>query len=750
LSVIKYLFESKRTIITLAVIIAFLVLQTVCDLSLPKYTGNIVDVGIMQGGIENATPAEIRTESLTNLEMFMPDKDIKTIEKSYSKSNDGKTYILKSSASDDESIKKLDKIFGLPMTILAASELRNGSSDTADDAAVATPEDSVGTSDEQSIDINALRAGYAAGAVTKDKLLEIRAEAEKKVAELGDMTTNSAAISYVQAEYKAMGKNMKDVQIDYMKQAGFRMMLFTLGSAISAIVVCFLASYTAAGISRGLRRRVFFRTLGFSMHEMDHFTSASLITRSTNDIQQIQMALVLMMRIVLLAPIMGIGGIIMVAGTKSGMGWIVIAAVAFLLVVVISLIRITMPKFKMLQKLVDRLNLITREILTGLPVIRAFCREDYETKRFGAANDTLMKTQLFTNRAMSMMFPFMMLTMNGIGLTVVWFGGKSIDAGHLQVGDMMAFITYTIMIVMSFMMISMIAVFLPRANVAAERVNEVIAMPASVIDKPESELLHRDADSWRGEVRFNNVSFRFPDAEEDVLTDISFTAKPGETTAVIGSTGSGKTTLINLIPRMFDVTSGNITIDDTDVRDVSQHDLRSLLGVVPQKGILFSGDIASNIKFADDTGITDEEMERAAQIAQATEFIDDKDEKFESPISQGGTNVSGGQKQRLSIARAIAKDPKVFIFDDSFSALDFKTDKALRKALSQSLGDRTVMIVAQRISTILGADKIIVLDDEGKIAGIGTHKELLENCEVYREIATSQLSEQELVSSKLN
>jgi ATP-binding cassette subfamily B protein len=433
----------------------------------------------------------------------------------------------------------------------------------------------------------------------------------------------------------------------------------------------------------------------------------------------------------------------MVAGTKSGMGWIAVVAVAFLLVIMTGLIRITMPKFKMLQTLIDKLNLITREILSGLPVIRAFCREDYETNRFEKANNVLMKTQLFTNRAMSMMFPFMMLTMNGISLTVVWFGAKSIDAGNLQVGDMMAFITYTIMIVMSFMMISMIAVFLPRANVAAERVNEVFAMPFSVTDRPADKLVHKDSTDWRGKVEFNNVSFRFPDAEEDVLTDISFTAKPGETTAVIGSTGSGKTTLINLIPRMFDVTSGSITIDGTDVRDLSQHDLRALLGVVPQKGILFSGDIASNIKFADEKEISDSEMKRAADIAQATEFIDEKDEKYESHISQGGTNVSGGQKQRLSIARAIAKDPKIFIFDDSFSALDFKTDKTLRKALANALDDRTIIIVAQRISTILGADKIIVLD-EGKIAGIGAHKELLNTCEVYHEIAASQLSEQEL------
>jgi ATP-binding cassette subfamily B protein len=620
LSVLKYLLESKRSVQALIVIVCFLAVQAVCDLALPNYTSNIVDIGIMQGGIENAAPDEIRARSLEDLELFMPEADIRVVRDAYSESEDGKTYALKSSASNDESIKKLNEIFEIPMTMLMAG--------------------------------NATGVG------------------------------------------------------------------------------------AAAGISRDLRRRMYFRTLGFGMRETDHFTAASLITRSTNDIQQIQMALVLIMRIVLFAPIMAIGGIIMVAGTRSGMGWIVVLAVAFLLVVVISLIRITMPKFKMMQTLIDKLNLISREILTGLPVIRAFRRESHETARFEKANDALMKTQLFTNRAMSMMFPFMMLTMNAISVSVVWFGGESIDAGNLQVGDMMAFITYTIMIVMSFMMISMITVFLPRANVAAERVNEVLAMSPSVTDRPTGQLVKRE--DWNGLVAFNNVSFRFPDAEEDVLTNISFTANPGETTAIIGSTGSGKSTLVNLIPRMFDVTSGSITIDGVDVRDLSQHDLRGLLGVIPQKGVLFSGDIASNIKFADEAGITDEAMEKAAEIAQATEFVEAKDDGFASAISQGGSNVSGGQKQRISIARAVAKDPKIFIFDDSFSALDNMTDKALRKALARSLTGRTIIIVAQRISTIVGADKIIVLD-EGEIAGAGTHRELLETCEVYREIAQGQL-----------
>jgi ATP-binding cassette subfamily B protein len=718
--------------VTLVVIVAFLAVQAICDLLLPNYTSDIVDVGIMQGGIEDAAPLEIRKQSLEDLELFMPEVDTDIVSGAYRESKDGKTYILKDSASSAESIEKLDEVFKVPMTLLAAGELNQGDS-PADGSGADTP----------TIDIDKLRAGYEAGAVTKDQLLEIRRSAEEQIGSLGDLMTDTAAVSYLRNEYKAMGKDMEAIQTDYMKRAGGRMILFTLCSALSAIIVCFLASYTAAGICRDLRRKMYFKTLGFSLHETDHFTAASLITRSTNDIQQIQMALVLIMRIVLFAPIMAIGGIIMVAGTKSGMGWIVVAAVAFLLVVVIGLVRITMPKFKMLQTLIDKLNLISREILTGLPVIRAFCREHYETDRFEGANGALMKTQLFTNRAMSMMFPFMMLTMNGISITVVWFGASAIDAGNLQVGDMMAFITYTIMIVMAFMMISMISVFLPRANVAAERVNEVLAMPQSVTDRPETALVHKTG--WTGKVAFDKVSFRFPDAEENVLTGISFTANPGETTAIIGSTGSGKTTLVNLLPRMFDVTSGSVSIDGVDVRDISQHDLRDLLGVVPQKGVLFSGDIASNIKFADEDGITDEAMARAAEIAQATEFIEAKDGGFASAISQGGSNVSGGQKQRISIARAIAKDPKIFIFDDSFSALDYRTDRSLRKALAKALGDRTVIIVAQRISTILGANKIIVLD-EGEIAGIGTHKELLETCAVYREIAVSQLSEQELAS----
>jgi ATP-binding cassette subfamily B protein len=550
----------------------------------------------------------------------------------------------------------------------------------------------------------------------------------------------TAAVSYVKSEYEAMDLDMQGIQTDYMKHIGLIMIFFTIISIISAITVGFIASYTASEISMKLRENIFHKVLGFSNVEMDKFTAASLITRSTNDIQQIQLALVMFLRLVLLAPIMGIGGVIMVFGTKTGMGWIVGVAVAFLLVVVVGLLRLTLPKFRILQVLVDKINLVSREILTGLPVIRAFSREAYERERFDRANTDLFKTQLFTNRAMTMMFPFMMLVMNVISVVIVWFGGKNIDLGHLQVGDMMAFITYTIQIVMSFMMLSMISVILPRANVAAERVVDVIKTESSIVDRPD--IAPTVKNDWKGLVSFENVNFRFPDADEDLLTNINFTAEPGKTTAIIGSTGSGKSTLVNLIPRLFDVTSGRITIDGVDIRDMKLHDLRSLLGVVPQKGMLFSGTISSNIGFGVEN-LSDEAMRRAAQIAQAEEFVLGKEDTYESDISQGATNVSGGQKQRIAIARAVSKDPKVFIFDDSFSALDYRTEVQLRRALAENLGDTTVIVIAQRISTILHADKILVLD-EGAIVGCGTHKELMSSSEVYREIAQSQLNEQEL------
>jgi ATP-binding cassette subfamily B protein len=673
-----------------------------------------VDVGIMQGGIEDAVPGEIRKTTLDDLEHLMVSDEQKAAVINYyaPKAGDAGIYELTLSRrdkADDDAIALLDKAFTVPMLIMSSGRIPAGQ-------------------------VSSLPA---------DQILKVRKAADEQIEKLGDMA-GTAATAFVKSEYEALGLDLNKIQLDYMKQVGWTMILFTLLSALAAIMTCLLASYRAAYICKDLRKGMFFRILGFSGKEMDTFSTASLITRSTNDIQQVQMALVMSMRMALLAPIMATGGIINVVQTHTDMGWIIIVAVAALLMLFGGLLIVAMPKFNIMQKLVDRLNLVSREILTGLPVIRAFCKEDYEKKRFEVANLEMKKTQLFINRAMSFMFPVMMFLMNIISVGIVWFGAKEIDLGQIQVGDMMAFITYTMQIVMSFTFLSMIAVILPRANVAANRINDVLIVEPSITDKPDSELVHKPADEWTGRVVFDDVSFRYPDAEDDVLEHINFTAEPGETTAIIGSTGSGKSSLVNLIPRLFDVTGGSITIDGVDIRNLSQHDLRALLGVVPQKGVLFSGDIRSNINFANEHA-SDEETERAAMIAQATDFIAEKDGGYDSHISQGGGNVSGGQKQRISIARAINKDPKIYIFDDSFSALDYKTDTRLRKALSKNVSDSTILIVAQRIATILRADKIIVLD-EGQVTGIGTHKKLMENCDVYREIAMSQLNEEELAS----
>lgn len=541
------------------------------------------------------------------------------------------------------------------------------------------------------------------------------------------------------AQYAADGVDLHQVQMEYLLKTGGKMLCFALIAMVATILVSLLSARSGALIGKRLRERVFQKVISFSGKEMDQFSTASLITRSTNDIQQVQMVITMMLRMVLYAPILGIGGIVKVFRTHTGMDWIIAVAVLLVIGLVLILMVVSLPKFRIMQTLVDKLNLVSREILTGLPVIRAFSREKFEEDRFAVANENLKKTQLFTNRVMTLMMPTMMFIMNGITVMIVWFGSKGIDLGNLQVGDMMAFITYTMMIVMSFLMITMISIMLPRAGVAAARIDEILQTEPSIHDKEETA---DEAKDFAGEITFHDVSFRYPNAHADVLEHISFTAKPGETTAIIGSTGCGKSTLVHLIPRFYDVTDGKITIDGIDIRDLPQHKLRSLIGLVPQKGILFSGTIASNIKFADND-IPDEKMKEAAEIAQARDFIEEKREQYESAIAQGGTNVSGGQKQRLSIARAIAKHPKVFLFDDSFSALDYKTDATLRKALAEKIKDATVIIVAQRISTILHADKILVLD-EGKIVGMGTHEQLLDNCEAYREIASSQLSESEL------
>ncbi len=654
-------------------------------MSLPSYTSDIVDVGIEQGGIENAVPEIMRAETLEGI-CFLSDEDA-LIRENYRLNEDG-NYELQ--AEEPETIEKLD-------------EAMRG----------------------------AIVALYQQGENTE---------------ELSDIMASQMAVMFVRAEYEALGVDLNAIQTRYLLTTGGKMLLMTVLMMTASIAVGFLAARVSAGIGMRLRGRVFRKVVSFSHAELDRFSTASLITRSTNDIQQIQMVAVMLLRMVCYAPILGVGGIIKVIHTRTGMGWIIIVAVIFILGLVGTLMKIAMPKFKLMQTLVDKMNLVSREILTGVPVIRAFSREKHEEERFDKANHELMATQIFTNRVMTFMMPVMMLIMNAIAVAIVWFGSKGIDMGNLQIGDMMAFITYSMQIVMSFLMLTMISVMLPRAGVAAERIEEILHTEPTVLDK---EQVRDEELSGKGIVAFENVNFRYPGAEEDALSDISFVAEPGKTTAVIGSTGCGKSTMLHLIPRFYDVTGGRITIDGIDIRELSQKKLRSLMGFVPQKGVLFSGTIASNIKFAGEERISDEMMKEAAEIAQAQEFIESKKEAFESPVAQGGTNVSGGQKQRLSIARAIAGRPKIFLFDDSFSALDYKTDAVLRKALHEKLSDATVVIVAQRISTILHADQIIVLDD-GRIAGIGKHENLLQTCEAYQEIAKSQLSEAELKGGMRN
>ncbi|MCH5250324.1 MAG: ABC transporter ATP-binding protein [Lachnospiraceae bacterium] len=703
--ILKYLGEFKVSVIA---VIILLILQAYCDLSLPSYTSDIVDVGIEQGGIESAVPDIMREETLDSICLFSEKEDL--IRQYYSLNEDG-NYELQTA--DKEVIDSLNEAMGISMALISIPEL------SVDD----------------------LRAMVDSGIMTKEDVIDMKNQMLAQYGEeFSDMIVDQMAIMFVKSEYEAVGLDLDALQTRYLLVTGAKMLLMTVLMMSAAIAVGFLAARTSAGIGQGLRNRVFKKVVSFSQAEMDKFSTASLITRSTNDIQQVQIVSVMLLRMVCYAPILGIGGIVKVASTRTGMGWIIAVAVGMILLLVGSLMGIAMPKFKMMQTLVDKLNLVSREILTGIMVIRAFSREKYEEKRFDKANKELMSTQLFTNRVMTFMMPTMMLIMNGITIAIVWFGAKGIDLGNLQLGDMMAFITYSMQIVMSFLMLTMISVMLPRAGVAAERIEEVLNTEPTILD---AEQLKDDKIEEKGVVAFENVYFRYPEAEEDALSDISFVAKPGKTTAIIGSTGCGKSTLLHLITRFYDVTSGRITIDGIDIKELSQKKLRSMLGFVPQRGVLFSGTIASNIKFAGEDKVSDAVMEEAAGIAQATEFIESKNEGYQSPIAQGGTNVSGGQKQRLSIARAIAAKPKVFLFDDSFSALDYKTDAVLRKALNEKISDATVIIVAQRISTILHADQIIVLD-EGKIAGIGTHGDLLKDCEAYQEIARSQLSENEL------
>lgn len=688
-------------------VICVLVVQAFCDLSLPTYTSDIVNVGIQQGGIDETVPETIAKEDLEKLLLFVPSKEQEIVMKAYTETTksygyDGIVMELKSSVQkNEEKMEQLSSVLGKPMFLVTGFD-----------------------SDSD---------------MTKQMQEQMQEQIDEKISDMPDSMIEQAAASYIRNAYEHIGMDVDEIEIRYILSTGGKMLALAALGMVASILVGLMASRIGAGVGRGLRRDVFRKVVGFSNGEFDKFSTASLITRSTNDIQQIQMLVVMILRMVMYAPIMAIGGIWKVFHTNVDMSWIIALAVGIIVSIVAVLFIVVMPKFQIMQKLVDRLNLVSREILTGLQVIRAFGTQKHEEERFDVANKDLVKTNLFVNRAMTLMMPLMMFIMNGIGVLIVWVGGHSINDGAMQVGDMMAFIQYTMQIIMSFLMICMISVMLPRAAVSAERVDEVLKSDTMIHDPKQPKRLSEDG---KGEVVFDHVSFRYPGADEDVLHDISFTAKPGETTAFIGSTGCGKSTLVNLIPRFYDVTEGRITIDGKDIREVSQHELREKLGYVPQKGILFSGDIASNIMYGNPEG-SEAEMLEAASIAQATEFIEQKKKKYHSAISQGGSNVSGGQKQRLSIARAIAKHPDVYIFDDSFSALDYRTDATLRAALKEKTADSTVMIVAQRISTILHAEQIIVLED-GQIVGKGTHKELLKNCDAYYQIASSQMSEQEL------
>ena len=719
----------------LLAVIVILFVQAYCDLSLPAYTSDIVNVGIQQGGVEDQVPEAISVDEMDRLMLFMSEEDQSRIMDAYEEddsSYEQAAYILKDSvAEDEEEMEDLEDILAGPMMLTAGFESGSDMTQQIEEQLKANLPAEMVTEDMDVFDIMEM--------LPQEQRSVMLDAMEEQLDDMPDSILEQAAVSYVRSAYENLGMDMDQIQIRYLLTTGGKMAALAFLGMAASILVGFLASRIGASAGRDLRSRVFHKVVGFSNNEFDHFSTASLITRSTNDIQQIQMLIVMLLRIVLYAPILAVGGIFQVFQTNVSMSWIIALAVVVIAFVILILFLVAMPKFRILQTLVDKVNLVMREILTGLSVIRAFSTEKHEEERFDDANKELTRTNLFVNRAMTFMMPVMMLVMNGVSVLIMWTGAHGINDGQMQVGDMMAFIQYTMQIIMGFLMLCMLSIMLPRAAVAADRVEEVLTSE-TVIHDPENVQAFREED--KGVLRFDHVSFRYPGADENVLHDITFTAKPGQTTAIIGSTGSGKSTLVNLIPRFYDVTEGSVTLDGVDIRDVSQHDLRDRLGYVPQKGVLFSGNIASNIMFGNPDG-TKEEMIEAAEIAQATEFIDAKPEGYESPISQGGGNVSGGQKQRLSIARAIAKHPEVFIFDDSFSALDFKTDVTLRRALKKRTKDSTVLIVAQRISTILHAEQIIVLD-EGRIAGIGTHEELLRNCEVYQQIAASQLSEDEL------
>ena len=743
------------------VVFALLFVQAYCDLALPDYTSKIVDTGIQQGGIESPLPQTVRQSTLDALSLLMSEEDAQKLQNAYQYylQDDG-VLQLRSDLTEDERTA-LEEAVTTPDIVLymAATQAANtpaGQSNMGMTGLAETPSAAADADTETvtptAADLDTVCSQFAAMSQMPgfDRSM-LQKQLDGAMSQLDSTlleNLKSQSLLLVQLEYEAQGV-VRDVQMQYLFRVGGQMLALTLLMVAVAMAVGFLASRVSAAIGRDLRRETFSSVIGFSNAEIENFSTASLITRTTNDIQQVQFVCVILLRMVAYAPILGIGGVLHVVGNSSGLSWIVVLDVALLLLLLLFLMSVAMPKFKVMQQLVDRLNLVSREILTGIMPVRAFSREKFEEQRFDKANRELMGTQLFTNRAMVAMMPFMTLIMNGTSLLIVWFGGKAMDAGTMQVGEMIAFITYTMQIVMSFLMLAMVAVMLPRAGVAADRIDEVIRTKASIHDPDEATAKAAQAHTdWQGVVQFEDVSFRYPGADSDALEHISFTAKPGETTAIIGSTGCGKSTLLNLIPRFYDVTGGKVTVDGIDVREMPQAQLHDLLGYVPQKGVLFSGTIDSNLKFGGED-ITDAQVHKAAAIAQATDFIEAKSESYQSPIAQGGSNVSGGQKQRLSIARAIAKNPKVYLFDDSFSALDYKTDVTLRRALKAQTDNATVIIVAQRISTVLHANQILVLD-EGRLVGKGTHAQLMVSCPEYQEIARSQLSQKELALDTLN
>jgi len=709
MKLIKYL---KGFLVPMIFLVAILGVRVVAELALPTYTSNIVDKGIQQSGIQDAVPEKISEKSFRELQLFMTDDEIKKVTSKYTK--DGDVYKLDSINEQERS--ELNDILKNIMTVVSGAKSEN-------------------------LDLDKVAEGVKLGLVKKDSLIE---QKQKSISDLGssaDMITKQAGIRYVKEEYRNnVGIDTNEIRKNYLKEVGIMMIIVTFISGIGSIISNFIASRISSKIAYNLREKLYNKVLSFSKQDIDKFSTASLITRSTNDIQQIQNALNMMLFIAIYAPMMAVYGVYKVTQTDTGMTWIIALGVGILGLTIGIISFLVMPKFKIMQKLIDRVNLVTREALTGISVIRVFGREKYEEERFDKENTVLKNEQLFINRTLSALMPMIILIMNGIALLIIWVGGKNIDSGSIQVGDMMAFITYTMQIVMSFLFFTFLMMQLPRAEVAAGRINEVLETEVTVVDSKHID--DSKLQDVKGTLKFDNVSFTFDGADSPVLSNISFEAEAGKTTAIIGSTGSGKSTLLHLIPRYFDASEGEISIDGVNIRDISLSKLRDTLGFVPQKGVLFSGNIESNIKFADEN-ISDEQMRKAAEIAQAIEFINEKEDKFNSEISQGGSNVSGGQKQRLSIARALAKNPKILLFDDSFSALDYKTDVKLRKTLREEMAGVTTIIVAQRIATILNADKIIVMN-EGKIVGIGKHQELLETCPTYLEIAESQLSEEEL------